>query len=213
MRYLLQSLTKAVAIMAVCLMCVPAYATQITINPSDDGGIYQSGSILSWYLESGGGYQGVVEFPTSPIAGGFSQAMLSVNPYALPLWGTTVQVFGYGSNDGKLTSSDYNSGTFLGNWVLPNIGYGQDAFFDVTQFLSGVSDSYVGFNLRSTGVDQFSSLEHNYGHPSQLVLSYPASDTVSGTPEPPGIMLMISGIAALGFIAVLRKKNRSASDA
>ena len=80
-----------------------------------------------------------------------------------------------------------------------DLGYGQDTFFDVTSFLSTITSPYVGFNLRSyTGTNVFSSLEYNYGHPSQL------SVTTSPVPEPSTIVLM--GLGLVGLAGYGRKK-------
>jgi hypothetical protein len=139
------------------------------INPSDDGSIYDNGNVVTFaYLLCSGYIRGVAEFPISAIIGQIEKATLSVNPYGLPLWGPVVHVYGYPSYDGRLTSSDYNAGVFLGDWALPNLGYGEDAYFDVTAFMKTVTTPYVGFNLRTEGTDVFSSLEYNYGRPSQL---------------------------------------------
>lgn len=207
MKHPIKSVIKALALgIGVLLSHIPhgAQASQVVINPVDDGSIYSSGAVITFaYLMPSGDIRGVAEFPTSSIPGPISQALLSVNPYGLPLWGPIVQVFGYESNDGQLTFSDYDAGTFLGNWVLPlALGYGEDAFLDVTPFLSGISSPYVGFNLRteSGGTDVFSSLEYNYGHPAQLI--------VSSVPEPHGIALILSGIAALGLTVWHQKRNR-----
>lgn len=171
-------------------------ANSVVINPSDDGSIYDSGSVVtSAYLMAAGYIRGVVEFPISAIDGQIENATLSVNPYGLPLWGPVVHVYGYPSNDGHLTFSDYDAGVFLGDWSLPNLGFGQDAYFNVTTFLQTVTTPYVGFNLRTEGgPDIFSSLEYNYGHPSQLSVVYII-------PEPSVFLLL-----GLGAVMLRRKR-------
>ncbi len=155
-------------------------ATSIIINPSDDGSIYDNGKVsTSAYLMAADYIRGVVEFPISAIDGQIQSATLSVNPYGLPLHSPVVSVYGYSSNDGRLTSSDYDAGVFLGDWLLPNLGYGRDAYFDITTFLKTVTTPYVGFNLRTIqSADVFSSLEYNYGHPSQLSVVIPEPATI-----------------------------------
>ena len=200
-KHLLRTLTLGIGI---SLTCIPhnAEATSVVINPVDDGSIYSSGAVItSSYLMPSGNIRGVAEFSTSAITSPISQAVLSVNPYGLPLWGPIVQVFAYESSDGVLTFSDYGAGTFLGDWMLPsNLSYGQDTYFDVTQYLLGITSSYVGFNLRTEngGTDVFSSIEYNYGHPAQL--------TVSLIPEPATILLLGTGFAALAGVSLRRKR-------
>lgn len=175
-------------------------ANALLIDPSDDGSIYSNGNVLnSSYLMASGSIQAVVEFSLSGVSSSVSSAQLSLNPYGLPLWDKTVDIFGYSSNDGILTSSDYNAGTLLGTLTLSDdLVYGEDSFFDVTSFINSVSSSYVGFNLRTTGTDIFSSLEYNYGHSAQLSIENVA------VPEPSILAIMLLG---LGGIFVGRSKK------
>jgi len=146
------------------------------IDPSDDGSIYSDGNVITdAYLMADGSIHGVVEFSLDSITtDSIIEATLSINPYGLPLHDETVDIFGYESNDGILTSNDYNAGTFLGTWVMPEgLGYGEDTFFDVTDFIRTVDSPYVGFNLRTDDGDFFSSLEYNYGHPARLTTVIP----------------------------------------
>ena len=114
--------------------------------------------------------------------------MLTLNPYGLPLFGPNVDVYGYGTSIGQLDDTDANAGTFLGTLVLPpNLGYGEDAFFDVTAFVANTHAPFLAFNLRSVGTDVFSSLEFNYGHPSQLLIT-------TAVPEPAPIALLLIGL-------------------
>ncbi len=169
------------------------YAGNWVINPHDDGYIYPWGVVnTNLDLMSGGACQGVVEFPIGSINGTIQKATLSINPYALPLSSPTVHIYGYSSTDGILTMSDYDAGAFLGDLSVSNLSFGQDAYFDVTSFLKTVTTPYVGFNLRTDNTDVFSSLEENYGHPSQL--------SVSTIPEPATLLLF-----TLGGLALRRK--------
>jgi len=173
-----------------------SYATVIhVINPNDDGSIYDNGGVVTYaYLLSSYSIRGVVEFPLNSIAGTIEGSSLSVNPYGLPLWDKTVEVFAYESNDGILTSADYNAGVFLGIWTLPDLGYGQDAFFDVTGYLQSATSPFIGFNLRTDeGADVFSSLEYNYSHPAQLTI------TESVIPEPATAITMLLSIFGLAL--------------
>ncbi len=172
---------------------IPCLAKSYAINPSDDGTINDGHVNTSSYLLCSGDVRGIVEFPIDSLNGQITTATLSVNPYALPLFGLTVHVCGYSSIDGLVTISDYDEGLFLGDWILPDLGYGQDAYFDVTSFMKTVTTPYVGFNLRTNDMDTFSSLEYNHGHPSQL--------TVTTVPEPATLLLF-----ALGGLALRRKR-------
>jgi hypothetical protein len=149
--------------------------------------------------------QGDVKFSMASLQGSQSQVLLTVNPYGEPLWDKTVDVYGYGTSVGALAASDANAGTFLGTLVLPdNLGYGQDASFDVTSFVNSVHAPYVAFNLRTTGTDVFSSLEYNYGHPSELLAT--AMPAAAAVPEPANASLMLAAIAAAAGLAVRRRR-------
>jgi hypothetical protein len=193
------------AFLAALIMCVPAIArgAAITIDPTSDGYVYVGSTSVtvfdtSYVLvapEPQGSDQGVIKFSTAGISGTVTQALLSLNPYALPLWGPQVDVYGYGTDNGQLTALDANAGSYLGTLTLPpNLGFGEDVFFDVTSFVSGTSSfSFVAFNLRSADTDTFSSLEYNYGHPAQLL--------VTMLPEPGGLLLLAVGLVSFGGAA------------
>jgi hypothetical protein len=146
------------------------------IWPVTDGSIYSASSaVANQFILVSASVQGALEFAALDAAP-YLAFHLALNPYALPLFSPTVDVYGYGNADGAITGADYNAGVFLGTLTLPpDLGYGQDAFFNVTGFVRSVPGAYFGFNLRTeTGTDVFSSLEYNYGKPSRLV----------GTPVP-----------------------------
>jgi len=162
------------------------------VLPVSDGTIYSAATaITNQYVIASYSLQGALEFAAFDAAR-YLSFELALNPYALPLYDSTVDIYGYGNADGVITGADYNAGTFLGTLTLPpNLGYGQDAFFNVTSFVRTVPGAFFGFNLRAdSGTDVFSSLEFNYGKPSRLV----------GTPVPEpstcGLLLM-TGTGAL----------------
>ncbi len=184
------------------IVSMPSEASVITIDPSDDGSLYSENTLVKYaYLLSGSTIQGDVTFPLAQVTGSITQAELSVNAYGLPLWGPDVAIYGYSAQSGDITADAYNTGTYLGTLALPaNLGYGQDVFFDVTQFLTSVNAPFVGFNLRSASTDVFSSLEYNYGHPAQLTI------TTAAVPEPSSFWLVATG--CLGVVASRRKNLR-----
>ena len=181
------------------------WADTYVINPSDDGSLYLCqgcNPVTSTYVSTGGYIQGDVKFSTAAFPNSFSRALLSVNPYGLPLWGLNVDVYGFKSTSGLIATSDATAGTYLGTLILPpDLGFGQDAYFDVTAFLMGVDTPYVGFVLYTPPMhgDVFSSLEYNCGHPAQLTISTPV-------PEPGAITLLLLGLAGLiGFRRAARR--------
>ncbi len=170
----------------------PGASRDDDILPVADGTIYSSATaITDQYVIAAVSLQGALEFATFD-TGRFLSFQLALNPYALPLYDPTVNIYGYGNADGAITGADYNTGTLLGTLTLPpGLGYGEDAFFDVTAFVRSVPGAYFGFNLRTdSGTDVFSSLDYNYGKPSRLV----------GTPVPEPstyALLLMTGAGAL----------------
>jgi len=158
-------------------------------NPVSEG----SSVLAAFYI------QGIVKFSSEAITGPVAQAFLTLNPYSLPLFGQNLEVYGYGTTLGQLDETDGNAGALLGTLVLPlDLGFGQDAFFDVTAFVNTVNAPFLAFNLRSPdGVDDFSSLELNYGHPSQLLITF-------AVPEPPLAILL--GAALLAYFGISRRR-------
>ena len=191
-------------IAAVCLLVAGlghrARADVYTLWPSDDGYVTPSGqfSNTGYLLVGANGWDGVVKFALPTFQGSIDHVFLSINPYGLPLWGNPIDVYGYETQSGMLDATDFHAGTFLGSWQLPPLGYGQDAFFEVTAFLQSVSSSFVGFTLRSGDVDVLSSLHYNYGHPSELIVT-------TLIPEPSSVIL---GAAALPILALALFRRR-----
>jgi hypothetical protein len=182
------------ALACVAAMVCPSAHAQ-TLDPVNDGSLYTCDgcSVVSdgAYVLVSGYIQGAVKFDASAIHAPVLSAMLTLNPYGLPLWGPTVDVYGYGTAIAALDVSDANAGTYLGTLVLPaDLGYGEDAYFDVTTFVATTTAPYLAFNLRSEGPDVFSSLEYNYGHPSQLL--------ITTVPEPASAALLLAGLLLVG---------------
>ncbi|MES2741604.1 MAG: PEP-CTERM sorting domain-containing protein [Pseudomonadota bacterium] len=203
-------ISSALLTLAASLPMAANAGAPIVINPTSDGSIYTCAGCNpvadGEYVVTEGYVQGVEKFSTAAITLPVLKATLTLNPYGLPLWSPTVDIYGYGTTDGQLVASDGNAGTFLGTLTLPvNLGFGQDAFFDVTEFVSHTyaSSPFLAFNLRgSSGAGNvFSSLEYNYGHPSQLL--------ITAVPEPGEYALMLAGLAMVGAIA-RRRRQRSA---
>ena len=192
---------------AAAIFSMTANASPIVLNPVDDGYVSPTFVQTSNYVISGDGSigRGVVEFATTSFAGHVNTALLSVNPYGLPLFSPTLRVYGYKSFNGQVDLSDYSAGTVLGDWALPNLNYGQEAFFDVTSFLKTVDSPFVGFVLQGlfnpalggVGYDVLSSLEFNYGKPSQLTVT-------TTVPEPATL-----GLLGLGLFGIVFARRRA----
>jgi hypothetical protein len=181
-----------------------ASAAPLVINPTSDGSLYVCSGCNTVsdgaYLMASGYIQGDVKFSTASIHAPITKALLSLNPYALPLWGTSVQIYGYGTAIGALDASDANAGDYLGTLVLPNLGFGEDVFFDVTDFMKTLSAPFAAFNLRTepSGTDVFSSLEYNYGHPAQLTIT-------ESIPEPSTATLVLAAVLFVGSRRIKQK--------
>jgi hypothetical protein len=120
-----------------------------------------------------------------------------VNSYALPLGDLTMDVYGTASGTGIVNYADGFAGVPLGTLVLSsNLGFGKDASFDVTSFVSNATVPYIGFNLRSQGTDILSSRPYNYCHVPQLLVTF--------VPEPSTILL---AIAPFGTLPTRRSKS------
>jgi len=189
----------AIASLAFAALALTSPATShggtLVIDPTSDGSLYVCAgcNIVSEgdYVLVSGYIQGDVKFASGSIPGTITQALLSLNPYGLPLYGSEVAIYGYGTAIGALDDSDADAGVLLGTLVLPAaLGYGEDAYFDVTKFVTDTSAPFLAFNLRTTDTDVFSSLEYNYGHPSQLIVT-------TALAEPAPVALILAGLVAL----------------
>ena len=85
----------------------------LIVNPTSDGSLY---TCTGCNVVSDGGYvlvsgyiQGAVKFSTAAFVGTATQALLTLNPYGLPLFGTSVEVYGYETILGQLDVTDANT--------------------------------------------------------------------------------------------------------
>jgi hypothetical protein len=176
-----------------------SHASTIVVDPVSDGSLYTCTGCNTApsfsYVLVGGYIDGEIDFSTASFSGNVGDALLSVNPYGLPLWAPQIEVYGLASTSSTISINDVEGpSTFLGTWTLPaGLGYGQNTYFDVTSFLQTVQTSYVDFILTapSTGPDVFSSTEYNYGTPPEL--------TVTSAPEPATWALLLLGLATLAL--------------
>src|SRR4051812_10287506 len=92
-----------------------AAPTLTTVNPTSDGSLYVcSGCIVvqnDAYLMAAGYIQGAVKFAARTVNGHITKALLSLNPYGMPLWDKTLEIYGYGTAEGQLTLADADAGT------------------------------------------------------------------------------------------------------
>lgn len=195
--------------LALSFLTATASATPIAINPVSDGSLYVCNGCNvvqnDAYVLTAGYIQGAIKFSSAAVPDTATSVVLSLNPYGLPLFGPLVDVYGYGTSIGVLDVSDANAGIFLGTLALPaDLGYGTDAYFDVTDFATSVSAPYIAFNLRSIGTNVFSSLEYNYGHPAQLLIT-------SSVPEPMAAMLLLLGLLGIATSSCRSQKSGRAS--
>ncbi|HEX3989139.1 MAG TPA: hypothetical protein VHZ30_06885 [Verrucomicrobiae bacterium] len=161
--------------------------------PVADGTVFNEGGANTgdYLVTAPGTEEGDLQFASFGSTGDTS-ILLELNSYGVPpLFGNPVLVYGYDNASGTLSQSDFDAGTYLGAWTFPaNLLPGQEEFFDVTTFVQSEQGSYFGFDLRSDGVDLFSSTAINYGFPPELI--------ASEVPEPSICVLTAIGGLLLG---------------
>lgn len=197
------------------LFSTAALAEVHTINPVNDGSIYScdgcfTGIDETGYLIAGGNFQGIIKYAAPSIPKSILSAYLVVTAYGLPFWAKELEVYGYETNQFELNIADVNTGTYLGNLITPDIfRFGEDIYLDVTSFFTQAqSSSYIAFNLRNTATlgsnNMPTSLEYNYGRPTQLIIT-----TVASVPEPENYALFILGLGLIGFAYQRNSASRS----
>jgi len=146
---------------------VPPVTTNYLV-PADCATIYSSGSVLRITgLTLSASTQGGLEFAAFD-ASQYSSILLELSPSSLPMFDSTVDVYGFDGGTGTLAGSNYNSGAYIGTATFPpNPGYGQITTFDVTAFVKATHGPYFGFILHGAG-DVLSSTTVNYGTPPEL---------------------------------------------
>src|SRR5215218_4903575 len=91
----------------------------------------------------------------------FRSIQLGLNMYALPLFTRTIEVYAYEDADGLMTAQDCGRGTYIGTWILPDLNFYEETYFDVTDFVHSAKGTFIGFSLHTEddGPAVFSSLE------------------------------------------------------
>lgn len=151
----------------------PLLATNYLLT-ADCATIYSSGSVLrSIGLTLGSSTRGGLEFAEFNTSQ-YSTILLELNPTGLPVFDSTVDVYGFDGGTGTLAGSNYYSGTLITTLTFPpNPNYGQIATCDVTAFVKSTKGPYFGFILYAVG-DVLSSTTVNYGTPPELYAIGPA---------------------------------------
>jgi len=183
---------------------VALFGTQVALLgqsifvPVADGSVNSYGVYPSSDVIAGDGLEGDLQF-ASFNSTPYTSILLELNPYAEPLFASTLYVFGFDNASGVLSGSDYNAGTYIGTWTIPlSLGYGQETFFDVTSFVKSATGSFFGFELRAPGLD-----EDDFSSTGQDI--FPPPELIASIPEPPSSSLI--GLAA-SIWAVLEIRSR-----
>lgn len=177
-----------------------AATSTVVLNPTDDGSIYSSGSIVTGnYLTAAGSVRGVAVFSTNVLVGSIQSAFLEVNPYGLPV-APTGRLYAMAASGSSIVIGQYSGGSDLGLITFPtSITFGQVQRFDVTGFMQALAADHVAFRLEtSSGIMTLSSLEFNYGKPAQLVVTL--------VPEPGSVVL---GGVTMGILLLRRRRERT----
>ena len=171
---------------------IQVFASPIEITPAADGTVSSFGIVSDERTISVTGtraitVRGIIEFDIGIPLHADNQVLLSMNPWSLPLHGEPLSVYAYQGADGLITVDDYDSGLYIGAWDFPgDITWGQEDFFDVTNFVLSAGQSLIGFNIRGTSLNSFSSTEMNLGTGPKLL--------ISTVPEPSSILLLLSSL-------------------
>lgn len=178
-----------------------AQTPSTTINPSSDGTFYSGYTLYEQSsVYSSNSDIGAIKFSTSSISAPVHRATLALTTDSYPSEATNVRIYGYGSYLEKLQREDIYEATFLGTLTLstdPANWWAHTYFFDVSNFVQNTAAPYLGFLLRADHFVAFSSLEHNYGYPSQL--------SVQTVPEPSAYALLLAGLGLVGWAAKRRR--------
>jgi hypothetical protein len=184
--------TKVITILTVSVSLITSRAQQDIINDIVDGSV-NAGGLSPGYLYAGSSVHADVQFANFN-SSSLSPIYLELSAYGLPLSGP-VSAYGFDNAPGYLSAGDFNAGTYLGTFSLPD-AYGQPGYFDVTSFVHSVTGTYFGFELRSSG-DILCSTAFNYGLPPELLATQ--------TPEPSSMSLVISFCFLFGLLHAGRK--------
>lgn len=147
--------------------------------PVADGSTYNGGGFGPGFVEVsdelGSPIDGDIQF-ASFNAASYNSIQLELSVLYRPIWQYSIDVYGFDNAAGQLSFADFQTGTYIGTWVLPQNLQFQEVFFDVTAFVKSTTGNYFGFDLRTSGTDGrdiFCSTENNYGIPPELIATVP----------------------------------------